>query len=122
MTDAPSIDRGMQQKWFDSLPNRKDYLIWGIKFRGLPVGACGLKHVSNYTAECWWYIGDMSVHGVGVGFVMSQLVLKKAKEIKLSSLWCKVLIENKISENHFKKIGFVYYDSDEKFHYLKIKL
>jgi RimJ/RimL family protein N-acetyltransferase len=122
MTDTPTLTKESQIKWFESLPEKKDYFIWGIKYQGLPIGACGLKHVHDKTAECWWYIGDRSAHGKGVGFSMSQLVLQKAKEMGLSVVWCTVLIENVISENLLKKIGFIRYDSDERHHYLKINL
>jgi RimJ/RimL family protein N-acetyltransferase len=121
-TDTPSLTKEKQLNWFDSLPNQKDCIIWGISYQGMPVGACGLKHIQHHTAECWWYIGERGLHGRGIGSTMADLVIKKAENLGLDSMWCKVLLDNIISYNLFVKKGFVLYDKDARFFYLKKKL
>jgi RimJ/RimL family protein N-acetyltransferase len=118
-TNAPDITREGQKKWFNSLSEKKDYFIWGIRYENMPVGACGLKNVHDGTAECWWYIGERSVHGKGIGFCMANLVLDKAKEMNLQSIWCKVLLDNQISANLLKKIGFAEYERDDRNIYMR---
>ena len=53
--------------WFDSLPQRSDYLIWGVQYEGKPIGACGLKYVTQNNAEYWGYIGEKALWGKGLG-------------------------------------------------------
>lgn len=43
LTNTPIFTKNEQRKWFDSLKNRKDYIIWGIQVDNTPIGACGLK-------------------------------------------------------------------------------
>ena len=41
LTMTPDFDRAAQARWFESLPDRSDYLIWGVCCAGRPIGVCG---------------------------------------------------------------------------------
>lgn len=62
-------DDEQRLSWFESLPQRNDYLIWGVQYEGKPIGACGLKHITAHDAEYWGYIGEKSLWGKGLGGV-----------------------------------------------------
>ena len=98
--------------WFESLPNRVDYLIWGVDYNGLPIGVCGLKHIVNTQAEYWGYIGEKAFWGKGVGKALMKDVVNKAIELGLESIWLRVRKYNPRAINLYKKIGFVI-DIDE---------
>ena len=94
-------------KWFDSLPSKRDYLIWGVAFEGQPIGACGLKHISDSKAEYWGYIGEKSLWGRGLGTSMLYNIEQKAKESKIKELYLIVLEDNIRAIMMYRKNGFI---------------
>lgn len=59
------ITRKGQLEWFNSLQERSDYVIWGVKYQNIPIGACGLKNIKEGQAEYWGYIGKKELYGGG---------------------------------------------------------
>lgn len=98
--------------WFESLPNREDYLIWGVEYNGQPIGVSGLKRIANKKAEYWGYIGEKAFWGKGLGKEMMKEVINKALELGLDTLWLRVRKYNPRAINLYKRIGFVI-DIDE---------
>lgn len=92
--------------WFVSLPSRSDYLIWGVKYNGRPIGVSGLKQITNNRAEYWGYIGDKTLWGRGLGKEMLCETLQKAKERGLSGVYLKVRKFNQRAFHLYLKFGF----------------
>ena len=51
LTMTPDFTRDQQLSWFRGLPAKKDYLIWGLLCDEIPIGAMGLKNVTETEAE-----------------------------------------------------------------------
>ena len=108
LTDTGILpDEPTRLKWFESLPSKKDYLIWGVAFEGQPIGACGLKHISDSKAEYWGYIGEKSLWGKGLGTSMLYNIEQKAKELKIEELYLTVLEDNIRAIRMYRKNGFI---------------
>lgn len=107
LTMTPSFTREEQQKFFDSLPTRDDYFIRGIKYNKTLIGACGLKHISDEHAELWLYIGNKGYWGKGLGKKIMYLLKKEAFNLNIPKIYLKVLLENKIAINLYKKLGYI---------------
>ena len=94
-------------KWFESLPSKRDYLIWGVAYEKEPIGACGLKSIQGSKAEYWGYIGEKSYWGKGLGSSMLKGVEQKAKELNLDELYLTVLVENNRAIGLYRKNGYL---------------
>lgn len=44
LTFTSDIDDTRREKWFYSLKDKDDYLIWGLKYNDVPIGALGIKN------------------------------------------------------------------------------
>lgn len=108
LTKTPIFSKEDQLTWFASLPNRTDYKVWGIKASGKPVGAFGLKHISNNMAEYYGYIGEKEYWGKGIGQQIVKRVIEIAKEMNLQLLYMKVIPENKRAVRLYEKMNFVH--------------
>lgn len=117
-SDTGTITQKGQQRWFQHLKDRKDYLIWGVKFQNKPIGACGFKNIVDKQAEYWGYIGETSLYGRGIGYYMLSALLSKAKELGISRVVLKVLKENHRAINLYNKFFFKEYIRDEHYIYM----
>ncbi len=106
LTMTPDFTRVAQLSWFARLPEMIDYLIWGISYDGMPIGALGLKHVTKDDAEYWGYVGDCRYWGRGFGAEMLHFVFEKAHELGLSKLHLKVHCDNARAVRLYTKVGF----------------
>lgn len=113
------ITKEGQLEWFNSLCRRNDYLIWGVKYGDIPVGACGLKNIKDGEAEYWGYIGEKALHGRGIGYDMLTSVLIKAREMCLSKIVLKVLPDNQRAIRLYQKCFFDEFDRDTNYIYMK---
>jgi len=91
--DLPSDDA--REKWYDSLPSRKDYLIFGVEFDNKPIGVCGVRHIDNGAGEWFMYIGEKAYWGRGIGGEIIKTIQKTAKEHGVNKLNMRVLEDNK---------------------------
>ena len=68
LTMTPDFSRAEQAAFFDSLPGRSDYRIWGVASEaGAPIGAAGIKHIDGTSGEVFLYIGEPACWGSGTG-------------------------------------------------------
>lgn len=116
------ITRKGQLEWFDSLHERKDYMIWGVKFQNIPIGACGLKNIKDGQAEYWGYIGEKELYGRGLGYDMLTLVLARAKEMHILKVVLKVLLDNQRAIHLYQKCFFEEYERDNNYVYMRKEL
>ncbi|MFN4285592.1 MAG: GNAT family N-acetyltransferase [Lacibacter sp.] len=113
LVDAPVITKEQQEIWFESLPQRLDYRIWGVLYNDQPVGVAGIKNIMNNTGEYWGYIGDKNYWGKGIGSVIIQCVIAEAHSLQLKQLTLKVLRTNQRAIQLYQKNGFVQTQADQ---------
>lgn len=106
LTATPPFSAEEQQTWFKSLAARKDYRIWGIHCGSRKIGACGLKNISDKSAEYWGYIGEKEFWGRGLGKRLVSYCIEKARELGLSSLCLRVISENTRARRLYLASGF----------------
>lgn len=94
LTQTPDFTEVQQIDWFKSLPERKDYHLWGAVVDSVPVGVFGLKNCSQSDCEYWGYIGERHYWGLGIGTKIMMLIEGKARELKKKSIWLQVIKEN----------------------------
>jgi len=94
LIDAPAFSKEKQDAWFNSLPQKDDYFIWGIQYGLMPVGVTGLKNVGKGRGEYWGYIGEKEYWGKGIGTAMLHFIEDIAKDKGLNILYLKVLETN----------------------------
>lgn len=106
LTMTPDFDRAAQVRWYQSLPGRSDYLIWGVCCGGQPVGVCGLKGIADGTGEYWGYIGEKAFWGRGIGGRMIGFIEEVARSRGLRSVWLRVWDRNAPARRLYEKHGF----------------
>ena len=106
---ANPIEKNDQQKWFDELKFRKDYVIWGVMHRENWIGAFGVKGISNKNirAEYWGYIYPESLRNVGIGRQMFIHCCNYAISQNIQKLWLKVHVNNVKAIRSYLKWGLV---------------
>ncbi len=107
LTLTPDFTKEQQEAFYASLPSRTDYLIWGIALAGQPIGACGLKHVTETEAEYWGYIGEKQYWGRGLGHQMIGHCEEIARAQGLKELYLHVGVDNTRARGLYEKCGFV---------------
>jgi RimJ/RimL family protein N-acetyltransferase len=112
LTRTPDFDREGQRKWFESLGTKKDYLIYGVCYRSVPVGACGLKNITPSSAEYWGYIGKKEYWGCGIGKNIVESMVSVAKDNHIERVWLKVSNKNFRAVALYSKFGFSH-EADE---------
>ncbi|WP_298653463.1 GNAT family N-acetyltransferase [uncultured Proteiniphilum sp.] len=106
LTSTANFDRESQEKWFEGLKTRKDYLIWSMWHVDKPIGAMGIKNLTEKEGEVFGYIGDKEYWGKTVGVQGLEYMVNYAKSIKLESLYAIVLKENINSYKLNRRLGF----------------
>lgn len=119
MTCANDLTYEQRLKWFDTIQLREDYKIWGLEYDDVPIGVCGLKNIIGLEGEYFGYIGERGYRGKGLGEAMMNQVFVKAREFGLSLIKLDVLHENIPAISLYSKMGFMEYQSDEKFKQMK---
>jgi RimJ/RimL family protein N-acetyltransferase len=68
MIRGAPYDPVAQRAWFEGLPDREDYVVWGMECDGVPVGVTGLKEIGVADGcKHWLYIADPESRGLGIG-------------------------------------------------------
>ncbi len=106
LTLTPDFTQQDQEIFYNSLPERMDYWIQGIKEDAQPIGAMGLKNITKLEAEYWGYIGEKDYWARGIGSYMLEEALKKAKELGLQKIYLNVSAENERAKKLYEKMGF----------------
>jgi RimJ/RimL family protein N-acetyltransferase len=107
LTNTPDFTKEQQLQWFNSLKDRKDYLVWGVEADSTPIGVCGLKNIAINDCEYWAYIGDKLYWGKGLGKVIMSLIEAEARKFGKSSVWLRVLKDNPRAISLYTKKGYV---------------
>lgn len=107
LTSTPAVTREGQVAWFESLPDRRDYKIWSLLLDSEPIGAFGLKNISESRAEYWGYIGDGDNRGKGYGESMLVFSEREAADMGIDSLYLKVVFQNIRAINIYFKRDFM---------------
>lgn len=122
LTMTPKFSKDQQIQWFNSINEHKDYLIWGIICEKLPIGVCGLKNITENEGEYWGYIGEKSYWGKGIGKIIMNVVINKAKEIKLKKIYLKVNKLNYRAIKLYAKLNFTVIDESDKIYIMILDL
>lgn len=119
MTATPDFTKEQQQNWYNSLPEKKDYFVWGIEYDNNPIGAFGIKNIKDDSGEYWGYIGEKQYWGLGIGKTIMADAIDKAKERNLRQLVLKVLDTNKRAIKLYQNFDFHIYQKDKNFLLMK---
>lgn len=107
LTMTPDFTKRQQEDFYKSLASRKDYFIYGVSFLGDSIGACGLKNFIDDKAELWLYIGNKKHWGKGLGKKIMVFLENEAIQKGLDKLYLRVLKENKVAINLYKKLNYI---------------
>lgn len=105
ITMTPDFTKEQQEKFFNSLPGRTDYLIKGILYDSVPVGACGMKNITEKDAEVWTYLGEKEFWGKGIGKEITKFLIQWAKDKGLESIYWKTYEWNERAKSLYIKSG-----------------
>lgn len=106
LTYSTGVDKELQEKWFKRLKNRKDYFIKSIWLNEKPIGAMGIKNMTDKDGEVFIYIGEKDYWGKTIGTQGLRYIINYAKSIKLESLYAYVLKDNIRSYKLIRRVGF----------------
>lgn len=108
LTLSSDIDDVNREKWFLSLKDEDDYLIWGLKYNDMPIGTFGIKNIewNKGIGEYWGYIGEKDYIGKGYGKEMVSFMFSNAKSLHLNKLYLKVADYNERAIRLYIKCGF----------------
>ena len=94
-------------KYFNSILNDKSQKVFAIYYQNKHVGNCGLKNISQHSAELWIYIGDISFKNKGIGTQATKLLIDKGFNcFNLHSIYLHVANFNIYAQKMYKNIGF----------------
>jgi UDP-4-amino-4,6-dideoxy-N-acetyl-beta-L-altrosamine N-acetyltransferase len=103
------ITRREHLKLIESLKQRNDWKFWVIFVNNIPIGSVSIKDINygDFTAEWGFYIGEKDYRGKG----LSRRILFKLLEIffdemRFKTLFTKVLSNNVMALNLYKKFRF----------------
>jgi RimJ/RimL family protein N-acetyltransferase len=122
LTMARDFTAEEQLRWFARLPEKTDYLIWGLSCDGIPIGAMGLKHITRGEAEYWGYIGDRSYWHAGLGGEMMRYIFSRAKKMGLNELYLKVHRDNARALRLYTRVGFITISEDKEVFHMRFSL
>jgi RimJ/RimL family protein N-acetyltransferase len=106
LTNSTDLKKENQMEWFNSLHKRKDYLIWGVTFDNIPVGAAGLKKIIDETAYVFWYIGEKRFQGKRIGEQIAKNITDISRDLGIKTLFAETIFENFRSVNLLFKEGY----------------
>ncbi|WP_105720616.1 GNAT family N-acetyltransferase [Cronobacter dublinensis] len=107
LTLTSDFTREQQRAFFNSLNDRKDYLIYGIQLGTKKIGVAGLKNIKNDVAEYWGYIGEKDLWGKGIGKFVIEEIERIANNLGIEKLYLKVSEFNPRAIKAYHKSGFV---------------
>lgn len=107
LTMAPVFTREGQREWFERLPHRDDYLIWGVEADGVPIGAFGYRGVADGKGEYFSFIGEKAYWGGGIGTWMMTTAVDLGRERGLRRLMTKVSRENERARRLSLRCGYL---------------
>jgi RimJ/RimL family protein N-acetyltransferase len=107
LTMTPDFSRDDQRAFFASLPTRTDYKVWGVAVDGHgPVGAAGIKRISDDRGEYWGYLGKKDLWSRGLGRDLIAAVEAKARDAGLAALYLDVACDNERAIRLYRRVGY----------------
>jgi RimJ/RimL family protein N-acetyltransferase len=121
MTRVPPTTPESQAAWFETLPGRTDYAVWGIEEDGVPVGALGLKHIGvDEGAEYFMYIGERDYWGRGIAQWAFDEIRAEARARGLAHLVGIIGKDNPRSLTAHLRVGFAIEREDDTAYYVAV--
>lgn len=105
--NVSEINKEAQEEWFQNLKGRKDYHVVGIWRGDEPIGALGLKNITDSDAEIFGYIGEKKYWGKAIGMDMMQAMLDHGRSLGLSSIYAQMRRDNILSYKLHRRFGFL---------------
>jgi RimJ/RimL family protein N-acetyltransferase len=106
LTMTPDFSPDDQAAFFDGLPDRSDYRIWGVASDGEPIGAAGIKNIGGTSGEVFLYVGERAWWGRGIGSEILHLCEREARALGLDRLTAVISSANGRSVRAFEKAGY----------------
>lgn len=100
-----------QKKWFSEQKKSNENKMFMVIFNNQPIGICGLIHFDheNKNADVAIIIGETQFHGQGIGKnVLLKLITYGFKKLNLNRIGAEIFEYNKISENLFCNLNFIF--------------
>lgn len=109
MLNQDIISREEHFKWLEGLKRREDWKFWVIFVNKIPIGSIYLQNI-NYrelTSEWGFYIGEESYRGKGLSkCILFNLLKIFFDKMKFKTLFTKILPNNTVALNLYKKFKF----------------
>ncbi len=109
LTLTPDFSQDDQKDWFEKLPQKSDYLIWGVKINDEPIGVCGIKNLTEKEGEYWGYIGEKQFWNKGIGSKILDHIFVECKKRNIEYIFLKVWNQNLRALKLYEKYGFKIY-------------
>lgn len=106
LTSMPDFTKEDQRRWFQTMKEKKDHIMYGIINHKSPIGAFGIKHIDDHSAEYWGYIGEKEYWGKGIGKWMLKESFQVARDRNLNALYLKVAKSNLRAYKLYEYMGF----------------
>lgn len=106
LTITPNFNDEKQEAWFQSIQGRNDYYIRSLWRDNEPIGALGIKHITDIDGEIWGYIGEKKYWGKAIGVNVLFHLLNYARSKGLQSVYATLLKNNHHSYKLLKRFGF----------------
>lgn len=98
LTMSGRVTPEAQRAWFDALPGRADYAVWGIEYDGEKAGVMGLKGIGDDDGgEYFMYLGDQRFWGRGIARWAFHEIADEARSRGLRYLYGRVHKQNERS-------------------------
>ena len=121
LTNTPDFSEEEQKRWFETLGIKNDYVIWGIIYEGVRIGAFGIKKIANGTGEYWGYIGEKKYWGKGIGKEILHEAIKRAKNLGIHTLRLRVMKDNKRAIALYRNSDFIVTHEDINEQIMEVK-
>jgi UDP-2,4-diacetamido-2,4,6-trideoxy-beta-L-altropyranose hydrolase len=104
--DAPS--RRSHFTYWRELLNDSSQEVYAIKYGNTHVGNAGLRgiHCNNDSAEIWLYIGDVALHGNGLGAVALKTLESRAQDLRFNTAYLHVSARNQSAMRLYRRSGY----------------
>lgn len=106
LINAVQVTIEKQSLWFQHLQNREDYEIYGVMYDKIPIGVCGLKHITKYDGEYFGYIGEKEYWGKGIGKDLVGHIEDIARKKGLKSIYLNVRHDNHRALRLYEKMHY----------------
>lgn len=107
LTRTEPFTREQQLFFYNSLPFRTDYKVWGVSIGNEKIGVVGLKRIiENESAEYFGYIGNKGFWGKGISKYIFDFIVGFSREANLKKIYLEVAKDNKRAINSYNKNGF----------------